>query len=119
MTVREPGRRLTIYVGETDHARQTHQPLYEAILHRAVQAGLAGGSVFRGWEGFGSSDQIHTTRLLSLAEDLPIAIIIVDTAERIDAFVPELDDLIDTGTVVVDDVEIIRYPPSRSRGDSG
>jgi PII-like signaling protein len=76
MTLRGPARRITIFIGESD--RYNHKPLYTEIVHRAHQRGLAGASVFRGLEGFGASSRIHTSRLLSLSEDLPLAIIIVD-----------------------------------------
>lgn len=100
-------RRLTIFIGETHQWH--HGPLYAEIVHRAHKAGLAGATVVRGIEGFGRSRQLHTTRLLSLYEDLPCQIIIVDTPERIDAFLPTLDELIDQGLVVLDDVTTIKY----------
>jgi uncharacterized protein len=99
--------RLTIFVGEDDQWH--HKPLYHEIVHRAHHAGLAGASVLRGVEGFGASSRIHTTRLLSLSEDLPIAIIIVDREDRIRAFLPELDELVHEGLVILDPVEVIRY----------
>jgi PII-like signaling protein len=65
--------------------------------------------VFRGIEGFGASSHIHTTRLLSLSEDLPVAIVIVDAAERIDEFLPQLDELVAEGLVVIEDIDVVRY----------
>jgi len=100
-------KRLTIFVGESDH--HGHTPLATEIVQRAHRAGLAGASVFRGVEGYGASNHIHTTRILSLSDDLPIAIIIVDTEEAIQRFVPELDELITEGLVILDDVEVIKY----------
>jgi PII-like signaling protein len=100
-------KRLTIFVGESDH--HGHTPLATEIVQRAHRAGLAGASVFRGVEGYGASNHIHTTRILSLSDDLPIAIIIVDTAEAIQRFVPELDALITEGLVILDEVEVIKY----------
>lgn len=99
--------RLTVYIGENDQAH--HRPLYSEIVHRAHRAGLAGASVFRGLEGFGASNHIHTTRILSLSEDLPIAVVIVDAAERIRAFLPELDALVTEGLVTLDEVDVVRY----------
>jgi PII-like signaling protein len=99
--------RLTVFVGEDD--RHRHKPLYTEIVHRAHTAGLAGASVFRGIEGYGASSRIHTTRLLSLSEDLPVAIVIVDAAERVRAFLPQLDELVTEGLVIIDPVEVIRY----------
>ena len=100
-------KRLTIFVGESDHHGRT--PLATEIVQRAHRAGLAGASVFRGVEGYGASNHIHTTRILSLSDDLPIAIIIVDTDEAIQRFVPELDELITEGLVILDEVEVIKY----------
>ena len=105
-----PARRLTVLVGEGDHWH--HRPVFTEIVHRAHAAGLAGASVFRGVEGYGGSNLIHTSRLLSLSEDLPVAVVIVDDADRIDAFLPQLDELLQGGVVLLDDV--IRYRP---RGD--
>lgn len=102
-----PALRLTIFVGETDTSH--HRPLYHEIVHRAHAAGLAGASVFRGIEGYGASNHIHTTRILSLSEDLPVAIVIVDEPDRIRAFLPELDELIGEGLVMVDEVEVRHY----------
>jgi PII-like signaling protein len=107
MRLTGPARRLTIFIGEGDQHR--HHPLYTEIVHRAHRAGLAGATVLRGIEGYGASSHIHTTRLLSLSEDLPIAIVLVDEAERIDAFLPQLDELVGEGLVILDDVQVIRY----------
>ena len=115
-TATRRGRRLTIYVGESDRAKGTHHPLAAEIIHRAATAGMAGASAFRGWEGFGSSEHIHTARLLSLSEDLPLVVVIVDTPERVAAFLPQLDDLIAEGTAVVDDVDLIQFGPASARG---
>ena len=107
MRLTGPARRLTIFVGESDQFH--HHPIYSEIVHRAHRAGLAGATVLRGIEGFGASSHIHTTRMLSLSQDLPVAIIIVDDRERIDAFLPQLDELVTEGLVILDDVEVIRY----------
>jgi uncharacterized protein len=107
MRLEGPALRLTIFVGEDDQWH--HRPLYTEIVHRAHQAGLAGASVFRGVEGFGASSRIHTSRLLSLSEDLPCAIIIVDEEAKIRAFLPILDELVTEGLVIVDPAEVIRY----------
>lgn len=100
-------QRLTIYIGESD--RHGHTPLATEIVQRAHAAGLAGASVFRGVEGFGASNHIHTTRILSLSEDLPVAIVIVDRPDAIAEFVAALDELITEGLVVVEDVDVVKY----------
>ncbi|OII67926.1 MULTISPECIES: DUF190 domain-containing protein [unclassified Streptomyces] len=99
--------RVTIFIGETDLWH--HRPVYTEIVHRARKAGLAGASVFRGIEGFGASSLVHTQRLLSLSEDLPVAVVVVDAEEKIRAFLPELDELVEEGLVILDDCEVIRY----------
>lgn len=107
MSLSGPAKRLTIIIGEDDVWH--HKPLYTEIVHRAHKAGLAGASVFRGLEGYGATGRIHTSRLLSLSEDLPVAVIIIDTAERIEEFLPQLDELVTEGVVVLDDVHVHRY----------
>lgn len=113
--------RVTVFIGENDTWHR--KPLYSQIVHRARAAGLAGASVFRGIEGFGASSLIHTTRLLSLSEDLPVAVVIVDTEERVRAFLPELDELVGEGMVILDSCEVIRYvgreEPAGEAGDTG
>jgi PII-like signaling protein len=100
-------QRLTIFVGEDD--RWHGKPLYTEIVHRAHTAGLAGASVFHGVEGYGASSRIHTSRLLSLSEDLPVAIVIIDSAQHIQGFLPQLDELVTEGLVAIDDVHVVRY----------
>ncbi|HEV8297256.1 MAG TPA: DUF190 domain-containing protein [Acidimicrobiales bacterium] len=114
MTLQGRHKRLTIFVGESDMIGR--KPLATEIVHRAHAAGMAGATVFRGIEGFGASNHIHTTRILSLSDDLPMAIVIVDTDENIRTFLPQLDELITEGLVIVDDVEVVKYV-GRDRGE--
>lgn len=99
--------RLTVFIGENDTWH--HKPLFTEIVHRAHRAGLAGATVLRGIEGFGASSLIHTTRLLSLSEDLPVVVVVIDTEARIRAFLPQLEELVTEGLVVLDACEVIRY----------
>lgn len=104
MTRPRSARRLMIIVDED--ATVDHKPIYTEIVRRAHDAGLAGASVFRGIEGFGSSRQMHTSRILSLAENMPAMIVIIDTAEAIEGFLPQLSDLGVRGVVAIDEVEL-------------
>jgi uncharacterized protein len=106
-TLRGPAQRLTVIVGESDTVE--HRPLYTEIVHRAHAAGLAGASVFRGIEGYGASSRVHTTRILSLAEDLPVSVVIVDIAEHIQAFLPQLEEIVADGLVLVEDVQVVPH----------
>lgn len=116
MRLEGAGERLTIFIGETD--QHHHKPLYTEIVHRAHAAGLAGATVLRGLEGYGASRHIHTTRILSLSEDLPVVVVIVDTAPRIDAFLPALDELITEGLVVREPVQIVKYIGRTNNGEA-
>jgi PII-like signaling protein len=107
MKLEGPQKRLTIFIGESDHVG--HTPLATEITQRAHAGGLAGVTVLRGVEGYGASNHIHTTRILSLSDDLPIVVIIIDSALAIEAFLPVLDELISEGLVIVDDVEVVKY----------
>lgn len=114
MNLRGPALRLTVLVDEDDQWH--HRPLFTEIVHRAHSAGLAGASVLRGVEGYGASNIVHTARLLSLSENLPVAIVIVDTEERIRGFLPQLDDLGLEGLVTVESVEVVLYAGRESPG---
>lgn len=109
--------RLTIMVGESDQWH--HRPLFTEIVHRAHAAGLAGATVLRGIESFGASSRIHTTRLLSLSEDLPVVIVIIDRHERVRAFLPELHELVAEGLVTIEECEVIRYVGRHPEGEPG
>jgi PII-like signaling protein len=107
--------RLTVIVGECDTWH--HRPLHAEIVHRAHAAGLAGASVFRGVEGFGASSVIHTSRLLSLSEDLPVAVVVVDAEDRVRAFLPTIEELLNGGVAVLDTCELLT--PARPGDDAG
>jgi uncharacterized protein len=107
MKLEGPQKRLTIFIGESD--RVGHTPLATEIVRLAHATGLAGVTVLRGVEGYGASNHIHTTRILSLSDDLPMVVVIIDSASAIDAFLPTLDDLITEGLVMVDDVDVVKY----------
>jgi PII-like signaling protein len=109
-----PARRITIFIGESDVYQ--HKPLYAEIVHRAHERGMAGASVFRGIEGFGAASRIHTSRLLSLSEDLPLAIVIVDTAGLADEFLAEITDLVTGGLITVEDVFVHAYAGGQAAG---
>ena len=107
------GQLLRVFIGESD--RWEGRPLYEAIVHRARAAGLAGATVIRGLEGFGAHSRLHTTRILRLSEDLPVVVEIVDEAERIERFLPALDEMVVEGMVTLEKVRVIAYrAPERS-----
>jgi PII-like signaling protein len=101
------GQLLRIFIGESD--RWEGKPLYEAIVHRARELGLAGATVVRGLEGFGAHSRLHTTRILRLSEDLPVVVEIVDEADRIESFLPVLDEMVDEGMVTLEKVRVIAY----------
>lgn len=104
------GKLLRIFIGESDtwHGR----PLYQAIVERVREAGLAGATVVRGIEGFGADSRLHTARILRLSEDLPVLIEIVDTEERIQSILPALDEMVSEGLVTLEAVEVIAYRSS-------
>ena len=107
MVLAGEGRLLRIFIGESD--RREGMPLYEWIVRRAREQGLAGATVLRGIEGFGAHSRIHTAKLLRLSEDLPIVVEIVDTPERIEGFLPLLDDAIPEGLATLERVQIRFY----------
>lgn len=107
MSIPEEGYLLRVLIGESD--RHGHQPLYESIVLQAREAGLAGATVFRGVMGFGKHSILHTAKILRLSEDLPMIIEIVDSLEKIEKFLPVLDELIKDGLVTLEKVRVIHY----------
>jgi hypothetical protein len=105
------GLLVRIYLGESD---QWHgRPLYQAILERLRERGLAGATVLRGIEGFGAKQHLHSTRILSLSQDLPILIEVVDLEEKVRAVLPELDEMLNEGLMTLEKVEVIAYRAGR------
>jgi PII-like signaling protein len=110
-TMRVPanGVLLRIFIGESDREPGGGGTLYEAIVRRAREAHLAGATVLRGPMGFGRHSRVHTAKLLELSTDLPILIEIVDSEEKVDAFLPTVDELVTEGLVTLESVRIVRY----------
>lgn len=118
MNIAGQGKALVVFVGETDH--WNGKPTYAAIVERAREAGLAGATVTRGVMGFGGNSRIHTASILRLSEDLPVVVQIIDTAERIDGFLPIVDEMVEGGMVVTWPATIVRYGHRRpDRDDAG
>lgn len=101
------GHLLRIFVGESD--RHENVPLYEWIVRKAREMGLAGATVLRGLEGFGARSRIHTAKILRLSTDLPIVVEVVDTIDNIERFLPEIDGAIAEGLATLEKVEIRFY----------
>ena len=98
---------LRIFIGESDKAGG--RPLFEVIVEEARRQGLAGATVMRGFLGFGANSRIHTAKVLRLSQDLPVVVEIVDAAEKIDAFLPRLEGMIEEGLVTLEKVRVIAY----------
>jgi PII-like signaling protein len=109
MKMPEKGVLLRIFIGESDKEPGRDRPLYEAIVRRAREAHLAGATVLRGPMGFGRHSRVHTAKLLELSTDLPVLIEIVDAEEKVEAFLPTVDELVTEGLVTLEAVRIVRY----------
>src|SRR5450432_922255 len=107
MKIPEKAKLLRIFIGESD--RWHHQPLYEAIVLKARELGLAGATVLRGPMGFGAKSHLHTAKILRLSLDLPIVIEIVDAKEKIDLLMPHIDQMVQEGLVTLERVQVIKY----------
>lgn len=105
---------LRIFIGESD--RWHHQPLYEAIVLKARELHLAGATVLRGPMGFGKSSRLHTAKILRLSMDLPVVIEIIDSEEKLTAFLPILDEMIKGGLVTLEKVKVIDYRGNATEG---
>ncbi|GBD18263.1 hypothetical protein HRbin27_00758 [bacterium HR27] len=105
---------LRIYVGERDHWHG--KPLYVAILDLLRHEGIAGATVFRGIAGYGASGALHTARIVQLSIDLPVVIEVIDSAERIAAVLPKIDEMVSEGLIILADCEVVAYRTHRTRG---
>jgi hypothetical protein len=112
MRIDGEGQLLRIFIGESDHWQG--RPLHESIVLTAREHGLAGATVLRGMAGYGASSRIHTTKILRLSEDLPILIEIVDKSERIESFLPKLDQMVAEGMITLEKVNVLAYRHSQS-----
>src|SRR3972149_5335192 len=107
MMVGAGGKCIPFFIGVT--GQWPSQPLYEAIIHLAKKEGMAGGTAIKGFMGFGCKSRMHTTKLLRLSEDLPIIIEIVDSAEKINGFLPHLDEMVKEGLITLEKANVIMY----------
>jgi len=107
MILPEQGHLLRIFIGESD--RHEGMPLYEWIVREARARKLAGATVLRGLEGFGAKSHLHTAKILRLSSDLPIVVEIVDTRDKIEAFIPVIDEAIAEGLATLEKVQIRLY----------
>jgi hypothetical protein len=103
----EEGHLLRIYVGESD--RWQGKPLYEAIVLKAREIGVAGATVLRGIMGYGAASRIHTSKILRLSEDLPVVIEIVDNPQIISQLLPEIERMVQEGLVTIENVGVLQY----------
>jgi PII-like signaling protein len=107
MMIPKDGYLLRIFVGESD--KREGKPLYEWLVLKAREAGLAGATVLRGIEGFGAHSRLHTAKILRLSEDLPVVVEIVDSLEKIEAFMPVVDGAIAEGLATLERVTVRFY----------
>lgn len=107
MDIPQESTLLRIFIGESD--RFDHKPLYEVLVLKARELQLAGATVLRGPLGFGASSRIHTSKILRLSMDLPIVIEIVDSRDKIDLFLPVLDQLLEGGLATLETVQVLHY----------
>ncbi len=107
MVLPKEGSLLRIFIGESD--KYEGMPLYEWIVRKAREHGLAGATVLRGIEGFGAHSRVHTTKILRLSIDLPIVVEIVDSLEKIEAFLPAVDGAIREGLATLERVQVRFY----------
>ena len=107
MKIPADGKLLRIFIGEAD--RWNSKPLYEEIILLAKKNSMAGATAIKGFMGFGCKSHMHTTKLLRLSEDLPIIIEIVDSEEKINQFLPFLDDMVKEGLITLEKANVVMY----------
>ncbi len=107
MKIPSEGKLLRIFIGEQD--KWKGDPLYEAVIHLARTEGMAGATALKGFMGFGAKSHLHTAKLLRLSEDLPIVIEIVDSEEKIQKFLPHLDEMVKEGLITLEKANVILY----------
>ena len=110
MSLIDQAELLCIFIGESD--KHEGRSLYEAIVEEARKRGLAGATVLRGVLGYGAHSRVHTAKILRLSEDLPLVFEIVDRPDRIEAFLPKLDEMIKEGLVTLEKIQVITYRPT-------
>jgi len=107
MKIPEEGQLLRIFIGESD--RWKGKPLYEAIILKAREMGIAGATMLRGMMGYGAASRIHTAKILRLSEDLPIVVEIVDSKEKITALLPTIEEMVEEGLVTLENLRVLQY----------
>lgn len=107
MQIPEEGQLVRIFIGESD--RWKGLPLYEAIILKAREMGIAGATMLRGLMGYGANSRIHTARILRLSEDLPIVVEIVDSPEKISTLMPVIEEMVGDGLITLENVRVVQY----------
>jgi PII-like signaling protein len=109
--VEGPGKRVCIYINEQDRAAGSHKPLWEDVLSLLRTEGAAGATLFRGLAGFGAHSHLHVARLADVVPDLPVLIEWIDTPEQVERLLPAVSRLVQSGTVTIDDLTIVKHSP--------
>jgi PII-like signaling protein len=113
MQIPEQGQLLRIFIGESD--KWEGKPLYEAIILKARELNVAGATMLRGMMGYGANSRIHTAKILRLSEDLPVIVEIVDSAEKIAALLPVVEEMVTEGLVTLEEIRVIKYRGAQSK----
>ena len=113
MKIPENGQLVRIFIGESDQWRG--KPLYEAIILEARERGIAGATMLRGLMGYGAASRIHTAKILRLSEDLPIVVEIVDGEDKIAAFLPVVQEMVQDGLITLENVRVLQYQPGERK----